>query len=68
VTEEQAQDLEDYDDGAFRFVKLWLIAFTILFVIGLLISGCHSAAKQRQATHDTKPLVAQRYDYWIGRD
>jgi hypothetical protein len=62
VTEDQAIDLDNYDKRAFNFIHLWLASFAILFVVGLLISGC----REQHATRDNKPLVAQRYDYWNG--
>lgn len=62
MTEEQAQDLERYDRKAFNYVRLWLVSFAILLVVGLLISGCTHT--RRHVQRDTKPLIAQHYDYW----
>lgn len=65
MTELSEYHAEQYNLGADRAVRLFLYAFLLIIVSTLLVSACYRPpTRERYATHDNKPLIAQRYDYW----
>lgn len=64
VTEDYAQHCEEYDIKAFRAVRIFLIAFFVIICVTLAVSGWYQHYRQQQSTHDNKPIVGQRFDYW----
>jgi hypothetical protein len=66
VTEDYERHCEEYELGAMRALRIFLIAFLVIICVTLGVSGWYQQhrARQQQSTHNIKPIVGQRFDYW----
>jgi hypothetical protein len=66
VTEDYERHCEEYELGAMRALRIFLIAFFVIILVTLGVSGWYQdhRARQQQSTHNIKHPVEQRFDYW----
>jgi hypothetical protein len=64
VTEDYAEQCEEYNIKAFHALRWWLVAFAVIIVATVGVSAWYHHGRQQHATYNTKHTVGQRFDYW----